>query len=144
MSEDSLANLLLLSQFCQVYRNLLELFTEPISLPRAQASVLSKLVKQDGITQSELGEQLCVQGATVTNMLQRMEESGCIVRRRDTEDNRLVRVYLTDFGREKGNLTNEQFDRLEALLFEAISKEERELMESMLTRLLEKMRQITP
>src|SRR5262245_53006435 len=109
MSNNPLADLHLFSQFCQVYRTLLDTFTDPIDLPRAQASVLLTLSSRDGITQSELGEQLCVQGATVTNMLQRLEESGCIVRRRDAEDNRLVRVYLTAFGREKCEVIVEQF-----------------------------------
>ena len=40
---------------------------------RAQAKVLCRLYVQDGMAQSEIGGQLSVQCATVTNMLQRME-----------------------------------------------------------------------
>ena len=45
-------------------------------MPRGQAALLCVLVKRDGMTQSEIAEQLSVQGATVTNMLQRLEEAG--------------------------------------------------------------------
>src|SRR5438445_11813940 len=109
---DGLTDIKLLAQFCQVYRSLMDTFTEEICLHRAQASVLLALYDKDGITQTELGEQLCVQGATITNMLQRMEESGLIIRHRDPDDNRLVRVYLTDAGREQEKKIVEQFNRL--------------------------------
>jgi hypothetical protein len=56
----------------------------------AQATLLCRLFVRNGMTQSEIAEQLSVQGATVTGMLQRMEEAGLVARRRDTEDNRLV------------------------------------------------------
>jgi DNA-binding MarR family transcriptional regulator len=50
---------------------------------RAQALLLCRLYVQDGITQSGIGNQLSVQGATVTYMLQRIEECGLVTRRRD-------------------------------------------------------------
>ena len=47
-----------------------------IGTHRAQATLLCRLFVQDGMTQSEIGEQLAVQGATVINLLQRMDEAG--------------------------------------------------------------------
>jgi DNA-binding MarR family transcriptional regulator len=66
----------LVAQVCQAYRSLSDAFIDRIGMHRAQATVLCRLYGQDGMTQSDIGEQLSVQGATVTNMLQRMEESG--------------------------------------------------------------------
>src|SRR5881394_1952467 len=98
----------LLAQFSQAYRSLSDAFMDQITMHRAQATVLCKLFAQDGMTQSEIGQQLSVQGATVTDMLQRMEETGLVTRRRDPDDNRLVRVYLTDNGRHQERAINEQ------------------------------------
>jgi DNA-binding MarR family transcriptional regulator len=83
------------------------------------------VARQDGLTQSEIANQLAVQGATVTNMLQRLEEAGLVTRRRDPDDNRLVRVYLTEAGRQKERSINQQFGHLQELIFKGIGEEER-------------------
>jgi MarR family transcriptional regulator, organic hydroperoxide resistance regulator len=70
----------LLAQVCQAYRNLSDLLMEQIEMHRGQATLLCRLFVQEGMSQSELAEQLSVQGATVTNMLQRMEEAGLVSR----------------------------------------------------------------
>lgn len=126
----------LLAQFAQAYRNLSDTFMDKITMHRAQATVLCKLFVQDGMTQSEIAQQLSVQGATVTDMLQRMEEASLVTRRRDPEDNRLVRVYLTDTGREKERSITEQFLKLEGAIFENFDDDERAQMRLFLNRML--------
>jgi DNA-binding MarR family transcriptional regulator len=54
-----------------------------------------------------------------------MEESGLVSRRRDPEDNRLVRVYLTPSGQDKERAITEQFLDLEKTVFEGITEEDR-------------------
>jgi len=91
------------------------------------------------MTQSEIAEQLAVQGATVTNMLQRMEEAGLVARRRDPEDNRLVRVYLTDTGRKQERAITEQFMKVEEAIFEGLGPQERSMLRGMLKKMLRNM-----
>ena len=129
----------LVAQVCQAYRSLSDVFIDQIGMHRAQATVLCRLYGQDGMTQSEIGDQLSVQGATVTNMLQRMEESGLVTRRRDLEDNRLVRVYLTESGREKERAITEQFLKLQSTVFEGISGDDRALFRRILNQMLHNM-----
>ena len=129
----------LLAQFSQAYRTLSDAFMEQITMHRAQATVLCKLFMQDGLTQSEIAQQLAVQGATVTDMLQRMEENKLVTRRRDPEDNRLVRVYLTEEGRKRERAITEQFLKLESLIFEAFDEHERAQLRHLLTRMLHNM-----
>ena len=126
----------LLAQFSQAYRTLSDTFMDQITMHRAQATLLCKLYIQDGMTQSEIAQQLGVQGATVTDMLQRMEENGLVTRRRDYDDNRLVRVYLTDEGREKERSITEQFLKLEGHIFENFDEDERAQLRHFLTRML--------
>jgi DNA-binding MarR family transcriptional regulator len=127
-SEDriNLADWQLLAQFSQVFRSASDAFTDQI--PRGQATVLCVVAKQDGLTQSKIAEQLSVQGATITNMLQRLEEAGLVNRRRDPDDNRLVRVYLTEVGRQMERSINEQFGNMQELIFKGINAEERAVL----------------
>jgi DNA-binding MarR family transcriptional regulator len=118
----------LLAQVSQIFRSVSDSFTDQVDIPRGQAGLLCVVAKQDGLTQSEIADQLSVQGATVTNMLQRLEEAGLVKRVRDSEDNRLVRVYLTEAGRQKESSINEQFGSMQELIFKDISEEERVLL----------------
>lgn len=129
----------LLAQLCQSYRTLSDKLMDEVAMHRAQAALLCKLYRTDGASQSEIANMLGVQGATVTNMLQRMEEAGLVTRQRDEEDNRLVRVYLTELGKEKDRSIHEQFAKVEATIFAGFSEEERVILRSMLGRMLRNM-----
>ena len=129
----------LLSQVAQTFRSLADTFMDQIGLHRAQATVLCRLFVQDGLSQSEIAEQLAVQGATVTTMLQRMEEASLVTRHRDPNDNRLVRVYLTDAGRRLERDINAQFMRVEAATFAGLSPEDRGALRRMLRQMLRNM-----
>ena len=134
------ADWLLLAQVSHAYRNVLELFFRQIGMHRAQAMLLYQLYNHDGITQSEIASQLALHGATVTDLLQRMEESALITRQRDKKDNRLVRVYLTEIGLEKERCLKQQFEDIEAKIFATISPENRFLMRGMLRQIHQNMR----
>jgi DNA-binding MarR family transcriptional regulator len=115
----------LLANLSQNFRSVSDTFTDQVDIPRGQASVLCVVAQQDGLTQTEIAERLSVQGATVTHMLQRLEEVGLVDRRRDPQDNRLVRVYLTEAGRQKEGSINERIGNLQELIFRGLSEEER-------------------
>jgi len=129
----------LLAQVAQAYRSLSDSFMDQIGLHRAQATLLCRLFDHDGMTQSEIAEQLSVQGATITNMLQRMEETGLVTRRRDRDDNRLVRVYLTDAGRKQERAITDQFMKVEQAIFEGLGQHERIVLRRILKQMLQNM-----
>ena len=137
--EDAFRDWQLLAQLCLAYRSLSDTLMDQIDMHRAQAMVLCRLFNQDGLTQSELADQLSVQGATVTNMLQRMEETGLVSRRRDDDDNRLVRVNLTEAGRERERAITDQFVKLEQAVFEGISDDDRARLRQLLRHMLHNM-----
>jgi len=133
----------LLAQFSQIFRSASDTFTGQIDIPRGQSMVLCVIARQAGLTQSEIAEELLVQGATVSNMLQKLEESGLVTRHRDPEDNRLVRVYLTEEGKEKEDSINAQFGAMEALIFKGISEAERALLRQWLLQIIENITKTT-
>ena len=131
----------LLAQICQGYRHLSDRLMEQIGIHRAPAALLCRLFLQDGLTQSELASQLSIQGASVTQVLQRMEETGWIRRERDAEDNRLVRVYLTEQGREKERSITDQFMKFQEAVFAGIAPRERAFLRQLLTQMHQNMSQ---
>jgi len=81
--------------FAQAYRP----FLDPVGLTYPQYLVLLELWEEDGRTVRQLGAPLFLDSGTLTPMLKRMEAAGWIDRRRDVDDERVVRVSLTDKGR---------------------------------------------
>jgi DNA-binding MarR family transcriptional regulator len=139
VAESKIADWELLAQVSQVFRSVSDTFMDQVDMHRAQAFLLCRLFEKDGMTQSEIADQLSVQGATITNMLQRMEDTGLVIRRRDPDDNRLVRVYLTDAGRDKERAINEQFSNLEEAIFAGINHEDRAVLRRLLMQILANM-----
>jgi len=72
---------------------------EPLGLTYAQYLVLIVLWEEDALAVRQLGERLSLDSATLTPLLKRLEAQGAIERRRDPEDERVVRVRLTARGR---------------------------------------------
>ena len=79
----------------KVYKPLLEELG--LTYPQYLAMVL--LWERDGRTIKELGEALFLESNTVTPLIKRLEAAGYVERRRDSEDERVVRVSLTEKGR---------------------------------------------
>ena len=60
---------------------------------------LALLAREDGMSQGELSQRFDVDPSRVTRLAKRLER-GCLLRReRDSEDARVVRMYLTEKGR---------------------------------------------
>jgi MarR family transcriptional regulator, organic hydroperoxide resistance regulator len=136
---EAVADWELLAQISQGYRHLSDRLMEQIGIHRAPATLLCRLFLQDGLTQSVLAEQLSIQGASVTQVLQRMEEAGWVRRERDAEDNRLVRVYLTQKGREQERSITEQFMKLQETVFAGIGSRERAFLRELLSQMQQNM-----
>jgi DNA-binding MarR family transcriptional regulator len=61
---------------------------------------LSYLDDQDGVPQQELVDAPCIDAKNVVLLLNELEECAHLVRRRDPEDCRRHRVYITESGRQ--------------------------------------------
>ena len=87
--------------YSRVYKPVLE----ELGLTYPQYLAIIALWEEDGITVKALSEKLFLEASTTTPMLQRLENMGYVRRTRDHEDQRNVRIFLTDAGRklrEKG------------------------------------------
>jgi DNA-binding MarR family transcriptional regulator len=102
----------------------------------AQAAVMSRLWFQDGLTQSQLQEQVGVDASTLTGLLQRMTRQDLVRRRRDQADGRVMRVYLTPHGRALRPLLTPEADGANAVFFRGFSSGERAIFIEFLHRAL--------
>lgn len=80
-----------------------------LEVHRGQPPLIQLLWKEDGRTQKELSESLHLSSATMAKMVKRMEKSGFIVKKQDSQDLRKSRVYLTT----KGKQIKEELDRIQ-------------------------------
>jgi DNA-binding MarR family transcriptional regulator len=65
-----------------------------------QWGALSLLLVQDGQTIGTMSQKRGVDAPAATGIITRLEQNGLVERRHDREDRRLVKVYLTDEGRD--------------------------------------------
>jgi DNA-binding MarR family transcriptional regulator len=72
---------------------------DPLGLTYTQYIALVALWEEDGQTVSQLGERMFLESNTLTPILKKLESLGYLSRRRDSDDERVVRVSLTDEGR---------------------------------------------
>lgn len=82
--------------YSRVYKPVLE----KLGLTYPQYVTIICLWEQDNQTVKGLSENLFLEPSTMTPMLKRLESMGYVRRERDSEDERSVRVSLTDAGRE--------------------------------------------
>jgi DNA-binding MarR family transcriptional regulator len=124
----------LLIRVCRVHHNLARQSLEKIGLHRGQPPLLLALGQQNGMTHSELAAKMEVTPAAISNMVKRMEQAGFVVRRRDAEDERVSRVYLTDAGRAIYSEMEAIAQQVNETTFVGFTEEERSVMRDFLMR----------
>lgn len=77
----------------------LEAQIKPLGLGIGAFPALLFLWDEDGLTQKDLVQRLGVEQPTIANTLIRMERDGLVTRRRDRDDARVQRIWLTRKGR---------------------------------------------
>ena len=101
----------------KVLRDLADVGLRRHGLHVGQDHLLAALWARDGSTPGELSAALHVTTPTVVKAADRMTAAGLLTRRRDDQDNRLVRLWLTDAGRA----LREPVERERQLLDEAVT-----------------------
>lgn len=89
---------------------------EEMGIDSAPLSALTKLWREDGLTITELGEKLFLKASTITSLIDRMERDGLVRRKRNQEDRRVVKIYLTPKAKE----LQKEFPNFEESLIEKI------------------------
>jgi DNA-binding MarR family transcriptional regulator len=98
------------------------------------------LSKKDGISQGELSQKFEIDPSRVTRLAKRLEREGLILRKRDPEDHRIVRMFLTESGRGLVEDLSEHRVRFDRRIAAMLSPEELTELRRMLGVLTENMK----
>jgi len=89
-------------QISTIYQNIathLDTQLNPYQIGTAQVSFLIALLKQDGVNQETLTATSHVDKSTTARAIAKLAQAGYITRKKDPEDNRAYKIYLTPKGR---------------------------------------------
>ena len=90
----------LLTDSARLLRKLIDRRLQPLGLSRAQWSVLAILSNHEGVSQSQISQELEIEKSTAWRLIDQVEKSGWIERRPIPGDRRLWSIHLTDQARQ--------------------------------------------
>ncbi|WP_432670474.1 MarR family winged helix-turn-helix transcriptional regulator [Flavobacterium sp. SM2513] len=89
----------------------------------ATGFVLLSIDKEKGTPSTALGPKMGMEATSLTRTLKSMEERGLIIRKKNPDDGRGVLIYLTDFGKEKRELSKNTVLKFNETIKNTISEE---------------------
>ena len=104
-----------------------------------QPKVLDYLADHDGSNQKEIARGCHIEPATLTSLLNRMEENRLVERRTLHGNRRSFHIFLTEKGSRMAALVQETFTELEDEAFRGISESDREMFMDLFFRIYENM-----
>ena len=114
-------------------------YSEELGIPSGYRRILISLVHSDGLTQLELAKLSHLTPPTVSVTLQKMEHDGLIKRVPDEFDQRQMRVFLTEKGRQNESAEKKKADETEKQVLSCLSAEERDALCGYLARIYKSM-----
>lgn len=103
-------------------------------LTLGQPKILDYLKDHDGASQKEIAAACYIEAASLTSILNRMEEKGMIERRMLNGNRRSFYIFMTPFGKELQEEVANSFTMLEEEAFRNIPEEKKEeLIDLLLT-----------
>ena len=89
----------------------------------ATGFALLSMDKDNGTPSTSLGPKMGMEATSLTRTLKSMEDKGLIIRKKNPDDGRGVLIYLTDFGREKRELSRNTVLRFNETVKKHVSEE---------------------
>jgi DNA-binding MarR family transcriptional regulator len=106
-----------------------------IGLTQGQPKVLDFLVLNNGCIQKDIAENCKIEPATVTSLLANMEKSELVYRTQNSDNRRILNVFLTDKGFAAQKQVTKIFCALDELCFKDFSDKEKNEAINLFTRI---------
>lgn len=136
MIKDSITYLF--TAFATKHRDYLDKLMKEIGIHGGQVFVLNLLWESDGMSQADMVKDLKLTAPTVYNMVIRLQETGFVNILKDENDARIMRVYLTEKGRQIASEVEQQWLKLEQQTFKNLTEPEKMMFSMLLQKVLEK------
>lgn len=101
---------------------------ERLGMKPGQAGILMILKCEGRLSQKELAKKMGITPPSMTVALRKLEAMGYILRKADPADQRIIRIELSDRGKECTEELKNIMQEMEELLYQGISYEERLFM----------------
>ena len=106
------------------FKKMLKAFERDTGVSPGKYFVLRMLARKDGISQGELCNRFEVDPSRITRLAKSLEKENLVRRERDPEDNRVVRMYLTEEGHRTIGEFAGRHERFERRVRGAVSEED--------------------
>ena len=110
-----------------------------VGIYRGQPPIMGLLYQHDGMSQKEMASALNLSPATMTVTLKRMEKAGLVRREMDEHDQRILRVHLSEQGKQMWLKSADQIRCVTEELLEGFTPEEERQMREYLYRIARNM-----
>lgn len=110
-----------------LYRNLQILINQKLTdvdIAVGQYDFFYVISQNEGKSQQELSDHLMIGKSTTAKVLNNLEKKGYVEKRRDEDDGRVFRIYLTDLGRKKVPKVDKIFKEVMDTTIENLSEKE--------------------
>lgn len=111
-----------------------EMYQE-FDLNKSQASILFALHQRDSMSQKELASRLNVSAPSITSAIQKMEKEDYLTRRPDENDQRVMRLSLTEKGKSCIQSVWTVAENMEHLMFRGMNAEKTLLFRRLLVQI---------
>lgn len=111
---------------------------EPGHQSRGNRKLMRIIAANSGASSRELADMMDIRPSSLTEMLNKLEESGIVVRTRDEKDLRVVRVSISELGAEELKRHKEAKRQYIDILAEGLDEEEQKVFCGLCDRLAER------
>lgn len=111
-------------------------------ISQSRLELLHQLYQVDEMSQKALQQEINIDNAAITRHLKQLESTNMISRRKNPDDNRVTLVSLTDYGRNKISVFQEEKERFATSVLKDFSEEERDELLNMLNRIQKNIKEI--
>ncbi|WP_095589396.1 MarR family winged helix-turn-helix transcriptional regulator [Actibacterium ureilyticum] len=126
----------LINHLARIFARNLSDRIQPLGLSTGTFPAMLALWEQDGRTQKELVALLDIEQATMANTLARMERDKLILRKRDAQDGRVQRIWLTERARALQAPATGAADAVNAAALAGLSASERDTFLALMGKLI--------
>lgn len=101
----------------------------------SMAFVVLNIDPKEGTPATKIAPMMGLESRSLTRMLKSMEEKGYIYREKDPNDGRSVRIFLTDLGKEKREVSRETVIRFNEAVRQSIASDKLETFFEVVTQI---------
>lgn len=117
-------------------------YVRDMGIQHGQMPIIMIVYENDGCSQKEIAEKMGTTPPTVNVSIQRLEKADIVCRKRDANDQRIMRVYLTENGKGIVRKIQEESIAVEKVMFNNFSEAELCLLRRFFEQIISNIEQI--